>query len=128
MKGTEEKRSCSVLLAEDNRINQKLVVLMLGKMGIDPDVAMDGQQAVEMALQKQYDLILMDMHMPALNGVDATRQIKSSLGDASPVIVALTADVTQENINDALTGGVDAYLTKPVSMDMLRECVEKYVR
>ena len=128
MKETEAKRKCTVLLAEDNRINQKLVVLMLGKMGINPDIAMDGLQAVEMALQKRYDLILMDMHMPAMSGLDATRKIKSTLGETSPVIVALTADVTQENINDALTGGVDAYLTKPVSMDMLRDCVEKHVR
>jgi len=124
--GTEEKCRCSVLLAEDNRINQKLVVLMLGKLGIDPDIAVDGIQAVEMALQKQYDVILMDMHMPGMNGLNATKKIKSVLGEKSPVIVALTADVIPENVADALKGGVDAYLTKPISQDMLRECFEKY--
>ena len=126
MKEIESKQSCSILLAEDNRINQKLVVLMLGKLGVEPDVAADGFQAVEKALQKDYDLILMDMHMPGMNGVSATRKIKESLAEKAPVVVALTADVTQANITDALRGGVDAYMTKPISRDMLRDCLDKY--
>ena len=126
MKGTEEKRNCSVLLAEDNRINQNLVVLMLGKLGVEPDVAMDGKQAVDKALSKDYDLILMDMHMPGMNGLNATKEIKSALGKKAPVVVALTADVTQANITDALRGGMDAYLTKPISLNMLRDCLDQY--
>ena len=126
MKSTEENRSCSVLLAEDNKINQKLMVLMLGKLGVQPSIANNGIQAVEVALEKRFDLILMDMHMPGMDGLEATKQIRAALGDNSPSIVALTADVVQKSIHQALRNGIDAYLTKPISMDMLRECIEKY--
>ncbi len=126
MKSTEENRSCSVLLAEDSKINQKLMVLMLGKLGVQPSIANNGIQAVEVALEKRFDLILMDMHMPGMDGLEATKQIRAALGDSSPSIVALTADVVQTSIDQALRNGIDAYLTKPISMDMLRECIEKY--
>lgn len=113
-------------MAEDNKINQKLMVLMLGKLGVQPSIANNGIQAVEVALEKRFDLILMDMHMPGMDGLEATKQIRAALGDSSPSIVALTADVVQTSIDQALRNGIDAYLTKPISMDMLRECIEKY--
>lgn len=126
MKGTEENRVCSVLLAEDNKINQKLMVLMLGKLGIQPTLAHNGIEAVDLALEKRFDLILMDVHMPGMNGLEATRKIKDALGENSPSIIALTADVIQSSIDKALQSGIDTYLIKPISMDMLKECIEKY--
>ena len=110
----------AVLLVEDNRVNQKLMVLMLGKLGIVPAVAGSGEEAIAAVQSGRFDLILMDLHMPGMDGFEAASRIHQQLGEACPVIVALTADTQQSSIEEALSKGMDGYLTKPVSADLLK--------
>lgn len=119
--------SSSILLVEDNKINQKLACLMLGKIGVQPVVAESGRQAIEAVRNEgKFDLILMDLHMPGMDGVQAAREIRGILGDACPPIVALTADVFSGAEEEAMEKGLDGYLTKPVTSDTLAECIRKY--
>ena len=120
--------SCRILLAEDNKINQKLVLLILEKLGVSAATAETGQQAVDAALEAAFDLILMDMHIPGIDGMEATRPIKSELGERCPPIVALTADAMGGSEAEALEKGLDGYLTKPINSGMLRDCINNHTR
>jgi CheY-like chemotaxis protein len=117
---------CSILLVEDNALNQKVVRLMLSRYGVEPDVANHGGEAIEKVKESTYDLILMDLHMPGMHGVEAAAKIHEILGDACPPIVALTADVYHASESDIFKQGLDGYLTKPISSQLLRSCVEKH--
>jgi CheY-like chemotaxis protein len=101
-----------VLLAEDDDFNREIGTMLLEDVGLAVDVAEDGQAALEMATSKTYDLILMDMQMPKMDGMEATRQIRSS-GHALP-IVAMTANAFAEDRQRCLEAGMDDFLTKPV--------------
>jgi hypothetical protein len=121
--GESQGGSCSILLVDDNKINQKVVVLMLSRFGIVPTLADSGPQAVELARQRRFDLVLMDLHMPGMDGIEATRQIRSQLGERSPPVVALTADSTSAGDANAHQRGLAGYLTKPVNSETLRQCI-----
>ncbi|MEX0323779.1 MAG: response regulator [Puniceicoccaceae bacterium] len=123
MDSSESKNKCSVLLAEDNKINQKLVQLMLAKFHLKGTIAESGQEAVEMAKSNPYDIILMDLHMPGMDGVEATRILKEELGDKCPPILALTADVQASSKGNAL---VDGWLTKPINTETLKASIEEH--
>ncbi|NDV61849.1 response regulator [Puniceicoccales bacterium CK1056] len=122
----ETTDKCSILLVEDNPLNQKVVRLMLSKYAIEPDIANHGEEAVEKVKESKYDLILMDLHMPGMHGVEAAGIIREMLGDQCPPIVALTADVYHASESDILSQGLSGFLTKPISSQMLRDCVEKH--
>jgi signal transduction histidine kinase/DNA-binding response OmpR family regulator len=111
-----------VLLAEDNTVNQKLMQSLLGREGHSVELAVNGQEAVDMASQKDFDVVLMDVQMPILGGIDATRRIReweSKVGGHVPII-ALTARGTNGGRDDCLAAGMDGYLDKPVrSEDLL---------
>jgi signal transduction histidine kinase/CheY-like chemotaxis protein len=115
-----------ILVAEDNPTNQRVIGLILGKMGYCPEFVMNGEAAVE-ALQKQpVDLILMDIEMPVLDGVSATIRIREQLPPAKqPRIVALSANAFEEKIQECLGAGMDAYLTKPIRIAELVEELKK---
>lgn len=112
--------SLRILLAEDNLVNQKVVLRMLEKFGCSADVASNGLEALE-ALQRQpYDLVLMDMHMPEMDGIEATKQIRHTLdSERQPRIVALTAAAMREDRDACLAAGMDAFLTKPIRPEHL---------
>lgn len=118
--------SCSILLVEDNNINQKVVTIMLSKLGLVPEIADRGERAIELVKEKAFDLILMDLHMPGMHGVEAARRIRELLGDQCPPIVALTADVVRGNEEEVQEQGLDGFLTKPISVDRLRECIREH--
>jgi CheY-like chemotaxis protein len=122
----DTSESCSILLAEDNKINQKLVLLILDKLGVKADTAETGQEAVDKATSQAFDLILMDLHMPGMDGVQATQEIKAGLGEQCPPIVALTADAMRGSDAEAMERGLDGYLTKPINSDMLRDCISAH--
>jgi signal transduction histidine kinase/ActR/RegA family two-component response regulator len=104
-----------VLVAEDNPVNQATVKALLERLGAVVDVAEDGIGAVNAATAAAYDLILMDMQMPRLDGIDATREIRASGGPSARTrIVALTANAFTEDAERCLAAGMDAHLTKPV--------------
>ena len=105
-----------ILLVEDNEINQKIISAMLATKGHIVTLAEDGEVAVQLAEQQPFDLILMDMHMPKLNGVDATKKIRTdSSYNKNTAIVAFTADALTEHQEQFFEAGVNSILTKPLS-------------
>jgi CheY-like chemotaxis protein len=113
-----------VLVAEDNRVNQKLILVLLKGLGVDADLAPDGAQAITAAEGSYYDLILMDVEMPEVDGLTATREIRSRLPlDRQPVVFGLTTHVTAEYRGICVAAGMDGYLTKPIEQDKLRDLI-----
>ena len=109
-------------MAEDNPINQRVGVLMLKRAGFDVDVVEDGSQAVEAYREKRYQLILMDLHMPVMDGLEATRRIRQ-LAQAQPMIIAVTADVLAGAREKCLEAGMNGYLSKPFTSQQLVQMV-----
>jgi signal transduction histidine kinase/ActR/RegA family two-component response regulator len=113
-----------VLVAEDNLVNQKVVVKLLKRLGIDADLAADGSQAVAAVLEHPYDLVFMDVQMPEQDGLSATREIRRRLpADRQPLIYGLTAHATSEFRDICLDAGMDGYLTKPLEPGKLRALI-----
>ena len=110
-----------ILLAEDNAINQKVALKMLSQLGYIADLANNGQQAVQIGISKAYDLILMDIQMPDIDGMESSRQIREQLGEKCPVIVALTAEALEGDRERFIADGFDEYLSKPLQAAALRE-------
>jgi PAS domain S-box-containing protein len=102
-----------VLLAEDNPINQEVAAELLGSVGLVVDIATDGRQAVKLAESRRYDLLLMDVQMPELDGLAATRAIRERIGHALP-IVAMTANAFGEDRHACLQAGMNDHIGKPV--------------
>jgi PAS domain S-box-containing protein len=117
-----------VLLAEDNAVNQRLIQRMLEKMGHAVSIAMHGALALDFLQRDEFDLVLMDMRMPVMDGLEATRRIRA--GEAGTErhipIVALTANAFEEDREACLKAGMDGFLVKPVSAVSLRETVERF--
>ena len=110
----------SILLVDDNKTNQKLGTLVLKRLGYHSDVAVNGKDAVLQQREGQYDLILMDIEMPELDGVEATRQIRAyQNGDQSPYIIATTANAMTGDRERYLQAGMDGYISKPLRINEL---------
>jgi len=117
-------RRLKVLVAEDNRVNQMVVLGLLRKMGVDADLANNGLEAVAAVLEHDYDLVLMDLQMPEMDGLTATREIRSRVpADRQPIIWALSAHATTDARDSCLRAGMDRYLTKPLEPEKLRSLV-----
>lgn len=113
----QQKTDIQILLAEDNTDNQNLIIHFLKKIGLTCDIADNGEISVEMAQKKEYDIILMDVQMPVMDGLTATRKIleNASTGDnKTPVIVALTANAMVEDREACYQAGMKFYLSKPL--------------
>jgi PAS domain S-box-containing protein len=109
-----------VLVAEDNAVNQRLALLLLERLGHSADFARNGVEAVEALRMRPYDVVLMDVEMPDLDGLEATRRIRSELHDAqAPRIIAVTANAMQGDRDACLAAGMDDYLTKPIRLEEL---------
>lgn len=112
--------SLRVLLVEDNAVNQKLALLMLARQGFRADVAANGSEALAALLLASYDIVCMDLQMPVMDGLEATRRIRQEVpAERQPRIIAMTADATSEDRKLCLEAGMDDYLSKPVRMDQL---------
>jgi CheY-like chemotaxis protein len=114
-----------LLVAEDNPINQHVIVRILQKLGYEPDLVSDGQEAVEFANQKNYGLILMDMQMPVMDGLQATRVIRKTVVE-QPVIVALTANAMEGIQQQCFDAGMDDYISKPIKLEELMAVIRKW--
>jgi signal transduction histidine kinase/ligand-binding sensor domain-containing protein/CheY-like chemotaxis protein len=111
-----------VLLAEDNKVNQIVGLKLLQKLGIAADLAENGEKAVAAAMQNAYDLILMDVQMPDVDGIAATREIRTRLaGDRQPFICGLSAHATNDFREQCLRAGMNGYLTKPLDFEKLHQ-------
>ena len=117
-----------VLVAEDNVVNQMVAAKMLQRLGLQVDVAANGRQAVEMFGRGSYDLVLMDCHMPEMDGYTATREIRRQFETAPRIpIVAMTAEVMAGCREQCLSSGMDDYVAKPVKLDELRAALVKWL-
>lgn len=115
----------NVLVAEDNPTNQTLMKMMFERMGIKPDIAKDGTEAIEFTKNKEYDLILMDIQMPGKNGFQATEDMRNK-GIKSPII-ALTASTLEQDRKQCIESGCDKYICKPVKFAKLQEIAGNYL-
>ena len=115
-----------ILLAEDYVVNQKIAVRMFNKLGYEIDIVENGKEAVERVQQSQYDLIFMDVQMPEMDGLEATRMIRKLLKHNSPMIIAMTANAMPEDREKCLAAGMDDYLSKPFKPRELQQILEKY--
>ena len=122
--GMAARHPLRILLAEDNVVNQKLAMRLLQQMGYRADLASNGIEAVESVERQAYDVVLMDVQMPELDGLDATRRIRA-LGAAhdSLRIVAMTANAMQGDREMCMDAGMDDYLTKPIRVERLVEAL-----
>ncbi|MGI4021217.1 MAG: response regulator [Janthinobacterium lividum] len=115
----------NILIAEDDKMNQKLVTKVLNKLGYDPQVSENGKDVLEVVSNKNYDLILMDVQMPEMDGLEATRMIRVCLTE-QPIIIAMTANTLQGDREECLKAGMDDYIGKPVRLDGLVNIIEKW--
>ncbi len=117
----------NILVAEDNPVNQKLAIRLLQQLGYQADIAANGSVAVSMAKEKRYDVVLMDLHMPVMDGLEATKAIVQSTDrSARPTIIAMTADAMSGDREKCIDAGMDDYLSKPVRLDGLRDMLKRY--
>lgn len=113
----------TILLAEDNLVNQKVALKMLAKVGLTADVVANGQDAVQRIREKKYDLILMDIQMPGKDGLEATVEIRK---EGTPAYIAgMTAHVLPEDRNRCITAGMDDYIPKPIKPALLYETIRR---
>ena len=118
----------SILLAEDNLVNQRVAVAVLKKLGLKPDLAANGLEAVQAVRAKRYDLILMDCQMPEMDGFQATREIRAQASGTPRVpILAMTANAMQGDRERCLEAGMDDYLAKPVAILDLKSALQRWL-
>ena len=124
-----DKFPLQCLLAEDNAINQKVTLRMLEAMGYRADVANNGTEALELRSRRSYDIVFMDVQMPEMDGLEATRRIRELEGAVSmgrSIIIALTANAMLGDRERCLTAGMDDYIPKPLRSQILQAAIEKW--
>ena len=117
-----------ILLVEDNDINKMIALEMLEETGVDVDVAVNGADAVEQVQQQEYELILMDIQMPVMDGYEATRQIRALGGEFKSIpIIAMTAHALEGDSSRSLEAGLDYHISKPFDPDDLIAIIVRYI-
>jgi two-component system CheB/CheR fusion protein len=118
MKTRKETKIIKVLVAEDIALNQMLIKLILADFGFDSEIAENGKVVIEKLKESTYDVILMDLQMPEMNGFEATDYIRNTMNLSIPII-ALTADVTSIDIEKSKKIGMNDYISKPIDEKLL---------
>ena len=114
-----------ILIGEDNQMNQQLVIMILKRLGYEADIAVNGKEVLEIVSEKTYDLIFMDVQMPEMDGLEATRMIRLCLS-VQPVIIAMTANAMLGDREECLRAGMDDYISKPLNFEELVRMLEKW--
>jgi CheY-like chemotaxis protein len=118
-----------ILLAEDNVVNQKVAIRLLQRLGYVPDVAADGQEVLDRFADNDYDVVLMDVQMPHLDGIETTQYLRRQLPPMrQPFIIAMTAHAMEGDRETYLAAGMDDYISKPVRIESLSDALENYSR
>ena len=128
--GTRSQLHGRILVVEDNPVNQTIALHQLAKLGLEGDLAIDGAAALERIDRDYYDVILMDCHMPTMDGFEATKRIRAleDINRSTVPIVALTANALAGERERCLATGMTDYLTKPVNLRDLQLCLARYLR
>jgi CheY-like chemotaxis protein len=122
--GMADRHPLRILLAEDNLVNRKLALRVLAQLGYRADVAINGVEAIEAVERQPYDLVLMDVQMPEMDGLEASRRIVQRCpGGSRPRIVAMTANASQGDRDMCIAAGMDDYVTKPFRVEALVEAL-----
>jgi CheY-like chemotaxis protein len=120
-----ESHPLAILVAEDNPVNQRVAILMLRRLGYRADVAANGREALEAVERQRYDLVLMDVQMPEMDGLQAAREIRSRFAvEVGPRIVAMTANASTSDRDECFAAGMDDFMTKPVRDADLRRAIQ----
>jgi CheY-like chemotaxis protein len=119
-----ERHPLRLLLAEDNAVNQKLAIRLLERMGYTADIAGDGLEAIAALEARDYDVVLMDVQMPELDGLEATRRIRSRWPERPLRIIAMTANAMEGDRDICLAAGMDEYVSKPIHPDELARALD----
>ena len=123
-----ERLPMQILLVEDNAVNQKVAMSILGRLGYRVDMAADGREALDAVQRRSYDVVLMDIQMPEMDGEEATMHIREQIPqDKQPHIVAMTAHALAGDRERYLKAGMDDYISKPVRVDELIRALERSV-
>ncbi len=118
-----------LLLVEDNSVNQDVATAILNEVGFDIDIVENGQEAVQAVLNKEYDLVLMDIQMPVMDGLEATREIRKLGGHYRKLpIIAMTAHALTGDAQKSLDAGMNAHVTKPFNSDKLFKTIAKWIK
>jgi CheY-like chemotaxis protein len=124
--GMATRHPLRILLAEDNVVNQKLALRLLQQMGYRADLASNGIEAIESVERQTYDVVLMDVQMPEMDGLEASRRITARWpAEQRPRIVAMTANAMQGDREMCISAGMDDYVTKPIRVDALVDALSQ---
>ena len=118
----------TILIVEDNELNRRLFVDLLSTRGYKILQATDGQKALEMVQKHEPDLVLMDIQLPGVSGLDVTAQIRSNAGIKQPRIVAISAFALKQDVDKAMEAGCDDYISKPIAIAPFFQTIEKNLR
>jgi CheY-like chemotaxis protein/HPt (histidine-containing phosphotransfer) domain-containing protein len=119
-------RTWRALVVDDNAVNLEVAVDLLLQLGVQTDSATEGAQAVALARDRPYDVVVMDVQMPLMDGIEATRRIRRAIG-RTPPIIALTANADADDRDACLAAGMDDYLTKPVTAQQLQGALRRWL-
>lgn len=117
---TESTADCRILVVDDNRVNVRILQTMLRHCGLSCEIAVDGQEALEKTLDGSFDVILMDLHMPRMDGMTAMREIAERLSPHGPKVIAVTASTSSTQRQICMEAGFADFIPKPVRMEALR--------
>ncbi len=125
---TSKKNNYNVILAEDNPDHQKLVKVLLAKTNINLDIVNNGKELLEMLGLKKYDLVLMDIQMPIMDGYTATQKIRQNPKYQDILIIGLTAYAMDGDATIAIKKGMNDYITKPINREDLLNTIGRYLK